>query len=55
MFGLYKNKELIAEFKHWEDAVDFIEELKRLNPNEIDRRSFEVKINDDSIKKWYRR
>lgn len=55
MFSLYKNDELIAEFRHWEDAVDFIEELKRLNPYEVDRRNFEVKINNDVIKIWSRR
>lgn len=55
MFDLYKNKKLIAKFKYWEDAVDFIEELKRLNPNEIDRRDYKVKSNRDVIKEWHRK
>ena len=55
MFNLFKNNKLIAKFKFWEDAVEFVEELRRLNPNEIDRRLFEVKCNNDIIKIWSRK
>ena len=46
MFDLYKKDKLIAHFQFWDDAEDFIEELKRLNSNEIDRREFKVMINN---------
>lgn len=58
MFCLYKNKKLIAYFYCWEDAVDFIEELKNLNHDFIDRRNFKIISNNGSneiIKEWYRK
>ncbi len=55
MFDLYKKDKLIAHFQFWDDAEDFIEELKRLNSNEIDRREFKVMINNDIIKFWNRK
>ena len=55
VFELYKNNNLIARFRFWEDSVDFIEELKRLNSYEVDRRDFKVKIKNDIIKVWSRK
>lgn len=55
MFVLYKNQKPLARFQFWEDAEDFVNELKRLNPNEIDRRQFVIKCYNDMIKKWSRR
>ncbi len=55
MFGLYKNDKLLALFQFWEDAESFVEELKALNPNIIDRKNFTVRINNDIIKSWNRK
>lgn len=52
MVTLYRNNIPILNAKHWEDLVEFIEELKRLNPKFVDRRDFIVKSYDQVMYSW---
>lgn len=50
--SLYKNDRLLM-YGMWEDLVDFVEEIKRMNTDFIDRREFKVILIDGSvIKEW---
>lgn len=52
---LYKNDKLLLRGM-WEDLVDFVEELKELNPKWVDRKEFKVLSNNGEIlKQWFRR
>ncbi len=52
---LYKNDKLIL-LGLWEDLCDFVEELKKLNLEFIDRREFMILAPDGStLKKWNRK
>lgn len=51
---LYKNDKAILSGL-WEDLIDFVEEIKLLNYDFIDRREFKVcGIGGDIIKEWAR-
>ena len=51
---LYKKDNLIL-IGMWEDLIDFVEELKKINNDFIDRREFTVLYADKSLaKKWIR-
>lgn len=52
---LYREDELLLKGM-WEDLVDFVEELKELNPKTIDRKDFKVKDSEGFIiKEWRKR
>ena len=52
---LYKNDKLLL-IGLWEDLIDFVEAIKKLNNDFIDRREFNVLYADKSIaKKWTRK
>ncbi len=52
---LYREDKLILEGM-WEDLVNFVEELKELNPKTIDRKDFKVKDSEGFIiKEWKRK
>lgn len=52
---LYKNDKLLLKGL-WEDLEDFVEELKKLNPNFVDRRTFTIIAVDGCvIKNWDRK
>ncbi len=52
---LYKDDKLLL-IGLWEDLIDFVEELKKLNNDFIDRREFKVLYHDKSLaKKWIRK
>ena len=52
---LYREDKLILEGM-WEDLVNFVEELKELNPKTIDRKDFKVKDSEEFIiKEWKRK
>lgn len=55
MFELWAFNKMIARGKHWEDIEDFINELKKLNPNTVDRRNYKVICNGDVYVEWKRR
>lgn len=55
MFKLLKNNKLILTAKYWEDLVSFVEILKKYNKNEINRKEFVVKCNNDTIYLWKRK
>ena len=55
MATLYINNKPIQNSKHWEDLVEFIEELKKLNPKFVDRRNFIVKSCDQVMYSWNRK
>ncbi len=55
MFTLYRDNIPILNSRYWEDLVDFIEELKRLNPKFVDRRNFIVKSYDQVMYSWNRK
>lgn len=55
LFTLYRNNIPILNARYWEDLVDFIEELKRLNPKFVDRRNFIVKSYDQVMYSWNRK
>lgn len=55
MFTLYRNKTPVLNGRYWEDLVDFVEELKKLNPKFIDRRVFIVKSYDQIMYSWNRK
>ena len=51
---LYKQDKLLL-IGLWEDLIDFVESLKKLNNDFIDRREFKVLYVDRSLaKKWNR-
>ena len=52
---LYKNDRLLLRGM-WEDLESFVEELKELNPNFVDRRTFKIITVDGCVlKKWDRK
>lgn len=55
MFTLYKNNKPILNGRYWEDFVEFVEELKKLNKNFVDRREFSVKSYEEVLYSWNRK
>lgn len=55
MFTLYKNGKILLLGQYWEDLVDFVDELKKLNKKYIDRREFVVKSYNDVLYSWNRK
>ena len=56
MFVLYKNDKPLLHCKYWEDLVEFVEELKRINNKEfVDRREFTVKSGNEVLYRWHRK
>lgn len=53
-FALYKNNKILGVGKYFEDLEDFVEELKRLNKNFVDRREFKIKSGNEIIREWKR-
>lgn len=52
---LYKNDKLLLRGM-WEDLVDFVEELKELNPKFVDRKDFKVLDSEGYVlKEWFRK
>lgn len=51
---LYKNNKLLL-IGCWEDLVDFVEELKELNPKYINRKEFKVLDADNYLMKEWKR
>ena len=52
---LYKNDKLLLRGM-MEDLEDFIEELKKINPNFVNRKEFKIlSSTGELIKEWYRR
>ena len=43
--------------RHWEDLEQFVEDVKKLNANEIDRRQFKIKLSNSNeiFKEWKRK
>jgi hypothetical protein len=54
MFELWAFNKMIARGKHWEDIEDFINELKKLNPNTVDRKNYKIMCNGEVIVDWKR-
>ena len=49
-----KNKCLLRGM--YEDLINFVEELKELNPNIVDRKEFKIiSPSGDILKQWYRK
>ncbi len=55
MFVLYKKGKAILSCKHWEDLVEFVDELKKLNKEFVDRREFVVMNYNEKFHKWNRK
>ncbi|MBQ3413854.1 MAG: hypothetical protein IJH39_00570 [Clostridia bacterium] len=55
MFTLYKEQKALLNCRYWEDLVEFVEELKKLNKKYVDRRTFTVKCNNEIIYYWNRK
>ena len=55
MFELWAFGKKIANGKHWEDIEDFINELKELNPNTVDRRNYKVLYDGIIYAEWKRK
>jgi hypothetical protein len=52
---LYKNKKCLLRGMY-EDLINFVEELKYLNPKYVDRKEFKViSPSGDILKQWYRK
>lgn len=52
---LYKNNKCLLRGMH-EDLIDFVEELKELNPKYIDRKEFKViSPSGEILKQWHRK
>lgn len=52
---LYKNDKLLLRGM-WEDLVDFVEELKELNPKFVNRKEFKVLDSEGYVlKEWFRK
>ena len=54
-FALVKDNKILMVAKSWEDLEYFVEELKRLNPEFVDRREFKVVSGNEIIKDWKRK
>ena len=54
-FALTKNNKILGVAKYFEDLEDFVEELKRLNPQMIDRRDFKIISGNEIIQEWKRK
>lgn len=54
MFELIKNGKVLMLGRHWEDLEQFVEDVKKLNANEIDRRQFKIKLSNSNeiFKEW---
>ena len=56
MFILLKNDKPLLRSKYWEDLENFVEELKDLNKNYVDRREFKkIKKSNEIMKQWNRK
>ncbi len=53
-FALYKNDKILGVAKYFEDLEDFVEELKRVNKNWVDRRDFKIVCGNEIIREWKR-
>lgn len=52
---LYKNDKLLLRGM-WEDLVDFVEELKKLNPKFVNRKDFKILDSEGYVlKEWFRK
>lgn len=52
---LYKNDKLLLRGM-WEDLVDFVEELKELNPKFVNRKDFKILDSEGYVlKEWFRK
>lgn len=52
---LYKNEKCLLRGM-WEDLIDFVEELKELNPNYVDKREFKIlSPSGDVLKQWFKK
>ena len=52
---LYKNDKLLLRGM-WEDLVDFVEELKELNPKFVNREDFKILDSEGYVlKEWFRK
>lgn len=52
---LYKNDKLLLRGM-WEDLVDFVEELKELNPKFVNRKDFKILDSGGYVlKEWFRK
>lgn len=52
---LYNNDKLLLRGM-WEDLVDFVEELKELNPKFVNRKEFKVLDSEGYVlKEWFRK
>lgn len=52
---LYKNNKCLLRGMY-EDLIDFVEELKELNPKYVDRKEFKViSPSGDILKQWFRK
>lgn len=52
---LYKNEKCLLRGM-WEDLIDFVEELKELNSNYVDRREFKIlSPSGDVLKQWFKK
>ena len=52
---LYKNNKLLLSGM-MEDLENFVEELKELNPNFVNRKEFKIlSLTGELIKEWYRK
>ena len=52
---LYKNNKCLLR-GIYEDLIDFVEELKELNPKYVDRKEFKViSPSGDILKQWFRK
>lgn len=54
-FALIKNETILLVAKYFEDLEEFVEELKKLNPKTIDRRTFKIVSGKEIIKEWKRK
>lgn len=54
-FALCKNNKILLVAKYFEDLEYFVEELKKLNPDTIDRREFKIISGDEVIREWKRK
>ncbi len=54
-FALYKNNKILLVAKYFEDLEYFVEKLKKINPNTIDRREFKIISGDEVVREWKRK
>ena len=54
-FALTKDNKILLVAKYYEDLEEFVEELKKLNPKWVDRRTFKIVSGSEIIKEWKRK